>query len=109
MKKVLGMGNALVDVLVSINDDQLLDRFELPKGSMQLVDKEKSRGTNLVPVFDFFFVDLAAGRIQSGATQMADRRGAGSCENVRGGRPCRRVADHRFADGWDVLLRSRAG
>ncbi len=36
------MGNALVDVLVRISDDQLLENFELPKGSMQLVDKEKS-------------------------------------------------------------------
>lgn len=43
MKKVLGMGNALVDVLVRIDDDQLLKKFELPKGSMQLVDKEKSQ------------------------------------------------------------------
>jgi sugar/nucleoside kinase (ribokinase family) len=43
MKKVIGMGNALVDVLVRIDDDQLLEKFELPKGSMQLVDKEKSR------------------------------------------------------------------
>ena len=43
MKKVIGMGNALVDVLVRIDDDQLLDKFNLPKGSMQLVDKEKSQ------------------------------------------------------------------
>lgn len=43
MKKILGMGNALVDILVKINDDQLLEKYELPKGSMQLVDKEKSQ------------------------------------------------------------------
>ncbi|MCG8308007.1 MAG: adenosine kinase [Cytophagales bacterium] len=43
MKKVLGMGNALVDVLVSISDDRLLEKFELPKGSMQLVDRERSQ------------------------------------------------------------------
>jgi len=40
MKKVLSMGNALVDVLIKMNDDQLLDHFGLPKGSMQLVDAE---------------------------------------------------------------------
>ena len=40
MKKVLSMGNALVDVLIKMNDDQLLDHFSLPKGSMQLVDAE---------------------------------------------------------------------
>ena len=47
MKKVLGMGNALVDVLVKISDDGLLDKFELPKGSMQLVDKSKSKQAEL--------------------------------------------------------------
>lgn len=40
MKKVLSMGNALVDVLIKMNDDQLLDHFGLPKGSMQLVDAD---------------------------------------------------------------------
>jgi len=42
MKKILGIGNALVDVMTIINDDNILDKFALPKGSMQLVDKEKS-------------------------------------------------------------------
>ena len=43
MKKILGMGNALVDIMIPLDDDQILDRLELPKGSMQLVDKERSR------------------------------------------------------------------
>ena len=38
MKKVIGIGNALVDILVQIPEDQLLEQFKLPKGSMQLVD-----------------------------------------------------------------------
>ncbi len=42
MKKILGIGNALVDIMVKINDDQLLEKLELPKGSMQLVDQERS-------------------------------------------------------------------
>jgi sugar/nucleoside kinase (ribokinase family) len=42
MKKILGIGNALVDVMTPINDDQILDKFSLPKGSMQLVDAHKS-------------------------------------------------------------------
>jgi sugar/nucleoside kinase (ribokinase family) len=42
MKKILGIGNALVDVVTLIDDDSILGRFELPKGSMQLVDKVKS-------------------------------------------------------------------
>lgn len=41
MKKVLGMGNALVDVLVAIDNDKLLGMLELPKGSMQLIDDSK--------------------------------------------------------------------
>jgi sugar/nucleoside kinase (ribokinase family) len=42
MKKILGIGNALVDVMTMINDDSILERFSLPKGSMQLVDMGKS-------------------------------------------------------------------
>ena len=40
MKKILGMGNALVDIMTSLNDDELLSQFNLAKGGMQLVDKE---------------------------------------------------------------------
>ena len=46
MKRILGIGNALVDILTLIKDDNLLRNFELPKGSMQLVDSEKSRLVN---------------------------------------------------------------
>ena len=42
MTKVLGMGNALVDVMTRLNDDKILKEFNLPKGSMQLVSKEFS-------------------------------------------------------------------
>lgn len=38
MKKILGMGNALVDVLIRIENDHFLQQQDLPKGSMQLVD-----------------------------------------------------------------------
>jgi sugar/nucleoside kinase (ribokinase family) len=38
MKKVLGMGNALVDILMQLKDESVLQEFLLPKGSMQLVD-----------------------------------------------------------------------
>lgn len=36
------MGNALVDILVRLETDQTLQEFSLPKGSMQLVNKELS-------------------------------------------------------------------
>jgi len=42
MTKILGIGNALVDVLTQLEDDNLLFTLELPKGSMQLVDAQKS-------------------------------------------------------------------
>ncbi len=37
-KTIVGIGSALVDILVQLEDDQLLDAFQLPKGSMTLVD-----------------------------------------------------------------------
>ena len=40
MKKILGMGNALVDIMTTLPDDGVLAEFNLPKGSMQLVDSE---------------------------------------------------------------------
>lgn len=38
MKKILGIGNALVDILFEIENDNILLDLNLPKGSMQLVD-----------------------------------------------------------------------
>lgn len=40
MDKIIGMGNALVDVLVRIDDDSLLGKLHLPKGSMQLIQED---------------------------------------------------------------------
>ena len=40
MKKIIGMGNALVDILIRIDDDSFLKEHNLPKGSMQLVDTQ---------------------------------------------------------------------
>jgi sugar/nucleoside kinase (ribokinase family) len=42
MSKVIGMGNALVDVMTILKSDKTLKEFALPKGSMQLVTKEFS-------------------------------------------------------------------
>ena len=42
MKRILGIGNALVDVMTLIDNDNILEKFSLPKGSMQLVDAEIS-------------------------------------------------------------------
>jgi len=40
--KVLGMGNALVDIITRIESDKMLESFGLPKGSMTLVDLDTS-------------------------------------------------------------------
>ncbi len=38
MKSILGMGNALTDILAQLPDDTLLKQYHLPSGSMQHVD-----------------------------------------------------------------------
>ncbi|MBR1869163.1 MAG: adenosine kinase [Bacteroidales bacterium] len=40
MKSILGIGNALTDILAVLPDDTLLREYHLPIGSMQHVDKE---------------------------------------------------------------------
>ncbi|MDR1730380.1 MAG: adenosine kinase [Prevotellaceae bacterium] len=42
MKKILGLGNPLVDVLTKLKSDEFLQKFSLPKGSMQLVNSDIS-------------------------------------------------------------------
>lgn len=44
MKKIIGLGNCLVDVLVQLPNDEILESLGLPAGSMQLIDiKEKEK------------------------------------------------------------------
>lgn len=40
MKSILGIGNALTDILAILPDESLLQKYHLPKGSMQHVDME---------------------------------------------------------------------
>jgi sugar/nucleoside kinase (ribokinase family) len=47
MKKVLGMGNALVDILMQLEDESVLNQFSFPKGSMQLVDSAMAHKVEL--------------------------------------------------------------
>ena len=42
MKKVLGMGNALTDILFQIENDEILNRLNLIKGGMQLIENKQS-------------------------------------------------------------------
>ncbi len=42
MKKILGMGNALTDILLQIENDAILSSLNLMKGGMQLINTERS-------------------------------------------------------------------
>ena len=46
MEKIIGLGNALVDVLARLEDDKILGQMQLPKGSMTLIDETKLLGIN---------------------------------------------------------------
>ena len=43
MKKILGIGNALVDVLVNIDNDEILSANGLDKGGMVMIDADRKR------------------------------------------------------------------
>ena len=43
MKKILGIGNALVDVLVNIDEDKVLADLGLDKGGMVMIDADRKR------------------------------------------------------------------
>ena len=59
MKKILGMGSALVDILIPLKDEIPLKELGLPKGSMQLVDKE--RRDTVLNYFGGYEKSMAAG------------------------------------------------
>ena len=59
MAKILGMGNALVDMLIQIDGDDFLTKNNLPKGSMQLVDWETSK--NVLSMSEGFERSQASG------------------------------------------------
>lgn len=46
MDKIIGLGNALIDVLATLKDDTTLHEMELPKGSMQLINETKLKQIN---------------------------------------------------------------
>jgi hypothetical protein len=44
--KIVGLGNALVDVLLKLENDSVLSEIGVKKGAMDLIDKElHNRGT----------------------------------------------------------------
>lgn len=45
-KKILGLGNALVDVLMVMESEKTLSKLQIPVGSMQLIDEDKMSEIN---------------------------------------------------------------
>lgn len=43
MSKILGIGNALVDILVDVDDNTLFTEFNLKKGGMEMIDENTKR------------------------------------------------------------------
>ena len=39
--KIIGLGNALVDVLLKLNSDKALEEIGIAKGAMEMIDREK--------------------------------------------------------------------
>ena len=73
MKKILGIGNALVDVLVKINTDDILRSLNLPKSSMQLIDQTTMR--RIVDATSTFTKHTATGGSASNTTSALARLG----------------------------------
>lgn len=48
MQKIIGIGNALVDVLARIQSDDILTQLDLPKGSTQFTDADRQQEINAV-------------------------------------------------------------
>ena len=53
MKKIIGLGNCLVDSLVKLADNSMLLQLGLPVGSMQLIDKrEKEKIDEIITLYN---------------------------------------------------------
>jgi sugar/nucleoside kinase (ribokinase family) len=59
MTKILGLGNALVDLIINIEDENLLKKFQLPKGSMVPVDA--TRASHILEETKSYKFTVAAG------------------------------------------------
>lgn len=45
-RSIIGIGNALMDIVVKLSNDDILSKYNFPKGSMILVDSETSANIN---------------------------------------------------------------
>ena len=74
MKRILGVGNALVDVIVNLPNETLLQNFSLPKGGMEMIDIERKR--NLHAAISTMKQKLASGGSTSNTIHGLARLGA---------------------------------
>ena len=70
-KRFLGIGNALTDVLAVFDTDEPLERFSLPKGSMQHVTEEKA-GEIFEILKQYEFQSVAGGSTANTISGLAD-------------------------------------
>lgn len=77
MKKILGIGSALVDILTQIPDEQILKELNLPKGSMTYVDAKTSVeiGKNLAYFGNQMASGGSAANTMSGLAQLGVEAG----------------------------------
>ncbi|MDR2858898.1 MAG: adenosine kinase [Mediterranea sp.] len=96
MDKIIGIGNALIDILVPLEDDTILREMNLPQGSMQLIDdtvrkqiNERVSGMNAHPAVGGAAGNTIAGLARLGAVTGfigkigKDEYGTFYCENLR--------------------------
>ena len=76
MDKIIGLGNALVDVLATLDSDEILTEMELPKGSMTLIDEDKLLKIN--KYFSRMKTHQAAGGSAGNAIRAMAQLGAGT-------------------------------
>ena len=67
MDKIIGLGNALTDVLVPLENDEILTLLQLPKGSMTFVDEDKLQTINRL------FTQMTTHRVTGGSAGNAMR------------------------------------
>jgi sugar/nucleoside kinase (ribokinase family) len=77
MMKVLGIGNALVDQLILIDNDNILNDLSLPKGSMQMVDAETS--THVGRETAHFPISMASGGSSANTIRGLAKLGTKAC------------------------------
>jgi len=96
MKKVIGLGNALVDIMIMLENDDFLAENNLPKGSMQLVDIETSEKVNANS--EGFEKKLTSGGSAANTIQGLAKLGTGSSYIGK-------VADDEYGKFFETKLR----